>query len=110
VVLMHRGAVLAEGRPAAIASGLPGALVEVLAADRGAVRAALQADPGVATAAVFGVALHARVDRNPDTAEDHVRSVLQSAGLDAEIRVIRPTLEDAFLHLTARESQPAETQ
>jgi len=110
VVLIHRGAVLADDNPADIPDRMPGSVVEVTAVDRGAASATLRRADGVAEVAVFGVALHVRVDAPPDTAEDHVREALRSAGLDAELQVVRPTLEDAFLYLTSHEPQPAEAR
>jgi ABC-2 type transport system ATP-binding protein len=108
VVLIHHGVVLADDHPADIPDRIPGSVVQVTATRRGAVSDALRAADGVAEVAVFGVALHVRVDTLPDTAEDHVREILRSAGLDAELQVVRPTLEDAFLYLTRHEPQPAE--
>lgn len=108
VVLMHNGEVLADGRPARIPDRMPGTVVEVTAADRKAAAAALKSAPEPADVAVFGVALHVRVDAPPDRAEAQVRRLLTDAGIDAEVRVGRATLEDAFLYLTTHESQLAE--
>jgi len=109
VVLMHRGQVLADGRPAEIADRMPGSVVEVIPRDRNAAFAALRANPEVADVAVFGVALHARLDRDASGAAEHVRKVLGGSALDAEIDSIRPSLEDAFLYLTTRGIQLPET-
>jgi ABC-2 type transport system ATP-binding protein len=108
VVLIHRGAVLADDRPGDIPDLMPGSVVEVSAMGRSAAADALRAADGVAEVAVFGVALHARIDAPPDAAEGRVREILRAAGLDAELQVVRPTLEDAFLYLTRNEPQPAE--
>jgi ABC-2 type transport system ATP-binding protein len=108
VVLLHHGTVLADGRPADITDSLPGAVVEVTPVDRTAALDALDADPGISDVAVFGVALHARVDTTAADATGRVQRVLSAAGVEAEVRAVRPTLEDAFLHLTAHDGQPAE--
>jgi ABC-2 type transport system ATP-binding protein len=107
-VLLHHGRVLADGRPADITGRLPGAVVEVTPGDRTAAFDALDADPGIADVAVFGIALHARVDTPADVATNRVRRILSAAGVDAEVRAVQPTLEDAFLHLTAHDGQLAE--
>lgn len=108
VVLMHRGEVLADGRPAAIPDRMPGAVVEVTAADRKAAAAALGSATGPADVAVFGVALHVRVDAPPERAVAEVRRLLAEAGVEAEVRAVPATLEDAFLYLTTHESHLAE--
>ena len=53
-VLVHRGKVLADGRPADIPSRMPGSVVKVAADDRNAAFDTLEAAPGVADVAVFG--------------------------------------------------------
>jgi ABC-2 type transport system ATP-binding protein len=108
VVLMHRGRVLADGRPADIPVRMHGAVVEVAARDRGKAYDALGSASGIADVAVFGTSLHARIDSDPETAEDRVRQLLAAAGVDAEVRTIRPTLEDAFLYLTTHDNAFAE--
>jgi len=104
VVLMHRGEVLADGRPADIPSRMPGAVVKVTTRDRNAAFDALETAPGVADVAVFGTSLHARVDSTEEEAEERVRRLLDEAHVDAEVRVIRPSLEDAFLYLTTHDT------
>jgi ABC-2 type transport system ATP-binding protein len=100
VVLLHRGELLADDRPAAIPERVPGTVVEVSAADRQAAVAALAAAAGIAEVTVFGVALHVRVDAAAAPALERVREVLAAAGIAAETRTVRPSLEDAFLFLT----------
>lgn len=108
VVLMHHGRVLADGRPSEITDRMPGAVVEVTPTDRSAAFSVLDTDPGIAEVAVFGVALHARLDSGAEAAADRVRETLRTAGLDADVRTIRPSLEDAFLYLT-RSTTPVAT-
>ena len=108
VVLMHRGEVLADGRPAAIPDRMPGTVVAVVAADRSAAAAALEGVSEIADVAVFGVALHVRVDEAAERAQQRVRRLLAEAGVDAEVRAVPATLEDAFLYLTTHESHLAE--
>ena len=107
VVLMHEGRVLADERPAAVPALLPGTVVEVTTSDRTAATAALEASPEVVDVAVFGTTLHARLDGDGE-AVANVRDALAAAGIDAEVRSIRPGLEDAFLYLT-RSTAPAAT-
>jgi ABC-2 type transport system ATP-binding protein len=108
VVLMHRGEVLADGRPLEISRRMPGSIVEVGTPDRAAAVAALEAASRVSDVAIFGVKLHVVLDCPEDRAAHEARKILSSAGLEAELRVVRPTLEDAFLHLTTRHNSLAE--
>jgi ABC-2 type transport system ATP-binding protein len=108
VVLMHRGEVLADGRPTEIPRRMPGVVVEVVTSDRAAAFDAIGPASGVADIAVFGRSLHVRVDATDSDAERRVRELLESSGIDAEVRVIRPSLEDAFLYLTTDETSLAE--
>jgi len=108
VVLMHRGEVLADGRPADIPSRMPGTVVKVTARDRNAAFATLDTASGIADVAVFGTSLHARVDAAGGDAEERVRRLLDASNVNADLRVIRPSLEDAFLYLTTHDTAPTE--
>jgi len=109
VLLMHEGRVLVDGRPAAIRELLPGAVVEITAADRAAATAALASCREVVDVTVFGASLHARVE-GPGDPEAAVRAALLAAGVGhATLRTIRPGLEDAFLFLT-RSGPPQPSQ
>jgi len=110
VVLMHRGVVLADGRPVDIPDRMPGSVLEVTAADRNAAFDALDAEPGIADVAVFGFALHARIDTDAEAAAGLVRETLRAAGLGADVRAVRPSLEDAFLYLTRSTAQAATSE
>lgn len=108
VVLMHRGEVLADGRPADIPDRLPGTVVEVTTRERGAAFDVLEEAPDIADVAVFGTTLHARLEGDDEGAVDRVRRVLDQSDLDGELQVIRPSLEDAFLYLTTHDERLAE--
>jgi drug efflux transport system ATP-binding protein len=100
VVLMHAGRVVADGTPAALRDRLPGRIVEVVAASRAAVQAAVAPLPELADATVFGASVHVRllIDGGAD---ERVRAALETAGIvPDEVRATRASLEDVFLHLT----------
>jgi len=109
VLLLHEGRLLVDARPGAIPELLPGAVVEITNTDRAAATAALEASHQVVDVAVFGAALHARVEGASDP-EAMVREALASGGVtDATLRSVRPGLEDAFLFLTRSDpGQPAQ--
>ncbi len=104
VVLIHRGEVLADGRPSDIPSRMPGAVVKVTARDRNAAFDALDSASGVADVAVFGTSLHVRTETTDAEAEGWVRRLLDGSQVDADVRLIRPSLEDAFLYLTTHDT------
>lgn len=107
VVLMHDGLLLADERPARIPALMPGTVVEVTSSDRAATAAALRSDPAVVDVAVFGAALHARLEGAADPLAT-VRRALLAHDLEAvEIQLIPAGLEDAFLYLTRLAETPA---
>lgn len=108
VMLMHNGRVIADDRPRNIPDRVPGTMLEVSGPDRKSISAALEKDSRIKDITPFGVRLHVRLEGEPREAEDHVRTRLESASLKAEVRHIRPTLEDAFLYLTTDEPTFAE--
>jgi ABC-2 type transport system ATP-binding protein len=110
VVLMHAGRVLADGRPSEVLELMPGVVVEVTAYPRTEAFEALAADARVRDVAVFGTALHARLEGETDPMAV-VHSVLDARGVRAtEVRRVRPSLEDAFLYLTREAGRPAATE
>ncbi len=103
VLLLYAGRVLAEGHPAALAKLLPGRVVRVEGGERAAVAAALAGRPAIRDVAVFGAAVHARLETTAADAAAEVAAALAAAGLHGlEVREIAPSLEDTFLYLTAR--------
>ncbi len=101
VVLMHQGRVLADAPPAELRALLPGAIVEVAAEPRTVVAAALTGVAGVADVRPFAARFHVRL-ASSDGAVERVRAALERAGSAVEeVRLVPPTLEDTFLHLTS---------
>lgn len=103
LVLLHAGRVLAEGSPAALRAMLPGRIVRIEGGDRAAVSAALAGRPAVRDVAVFGAAVHARIEATAGEAARQVAAALDEAGLRGlGVRDVPPSLEDTFLYLTSR--------
>jgi ABC-2 type transport system ATP-binding protein len=103
LLLMHRGRIIAQGRPAALRA-LMTEPIYAFRTDR-APRAveALQHTEGVREAAMFGRDLHVVLD--PDHADpDRIQAVLAAAGHAVQgIERIEPSLEDVFVALVRRE-------
>lgn len=108
VMLMHQGRVIADDRPLEIPDRVSGVIVEVTDVDRGPALAALREHEDIAEVTIFGAALHARLEGPIDSAPGRVRTILKTAGLEAEVCEIRPTLEDTFLYLTTQTPSRAE--
>jgi ABC-2 type transport system ATP-binding protein len=100
VVLMHEGRVLADAPPATIPGMLAGAMLEVEAAPRGKVAAALRGIAGVLDVKPFAARFHVRVADAAGAAE-RVGAALAAAGITVTgVHPVQPGLEDTFLFLT----------
>jgi ABC-2 type transport system ATP-binding protein len=112
VVLMYAGRVLADAPPREIPAMAAGSLLEVEAAPRAAVPAALAGVDGVLAVAPFAARFHVRVAgaAAATAVAGRVRAALAAAGVTVTVlEPVEPGLEDAFLHLTReRADQPEE--
>ncbi len=102
VALMHAGRLLALDTVPKLKAAIPaGNLVEVSCPRAPQALAALEAVPGVSEAALFGDRLHALL-ADPALAVT-VAAELDGAGFaPATVRVLAPSLEDAFIHTISR--------
>lgn len=106
VLLMHEGAVLADGRPQEVTDLMPGTVIEVVATPRAAALGALSVVPGVVDVRVFGTTLHAHYIGEADPAIT-IREGLGTHDIDIESTTeIRAGLEDTFLYLTRSANAP----
>jgi ABC-2 type transport system ATP-binding protein len=99
VVLVRRGEVIASGTPQEVTDLFSRKLIEVKGAQRGVALARLRS---AATPALevhrFGDRLHVVYDAA--SGERAIREMLHD--LDVDVRAIPPSIEDTFVHLTAR--------
>ncbi|MCB9383555.1 MAG: ABC transporter ATP-binding protein [Bryobacterales bacterium] len=104
LALMHRGRMIALGPPQQLRQSLPDrALLALDSPDVIAAMHALEDEPAVLDAAVFGGGLHLAV-RDPEAAMPAVRKRLEQAGLAVErLEPIDPSMEDVFVALIERE-------
>ena len=102
--LIDRGRLIAVGSPAELKSGLlKGKIYEVETSDLLKGMETLQGAEEVLDTAVFGRALHVRLEEKTD-AESYLNPLLAAAGLETgTIRKIEPTLEDVFVALVGRD-------
>jgi ABC-2 type transport system ATP-binding protein len=102
--LIDRGRLIAVGSPAELKSRhLKGKIYEVETSDLLKGVESLRGAEQVLDTAVFGRALHVRLDEKTD-AEAYLTPLLVAAGLDTgKIRKIEPTLEDVFVALVGQD-------
>jgi ABC-2 type transport system ATP-binding protein len=102
--LIDRGRLIAVGSPAELKSRLlKGNIYEVETSDLLKGMESLQGAEEVLDTAVFGRALHVRLDEKSD-AEGYLVPLLAATGLEiGKIRRIEPTLEDVFVALVGRD-------
>jgi len=102
LALMNRARLIALDTPAGIRGMMREPLLEIATAQGPSVAQALQGQPGVVEAAMFGRAVHVAVEDAAVAAS--LPPFLASRGLAvAAVRPIRPSLEDVFVALVRRE-------
>jgi len=106
LTLIYSGRKIAEAAPRDLVTKvLTGQMLEVAGPPPQQVVEALRGRPGVRQAQIFGSVSHVLVDQSADAAE-LTRQLLAGAGWSGmSLRPIRPSLEDAFIHLIEQEDQ-----
>jgi ABC-2 type transport system ATP-binding protein len=101
VALLHNGRLMAVDAPAALQSGLRGALFEVLADAARPPVELLAGIPGVTDVQVFGDRAHVRfAETGTDAGLQSIQAALRRAGVRAlSVRPIPASLEDVFIDL-----------
>ena len=105
VAIIHAGRLAALGTIAELKQAFAGRpILEVRASQPVVAMRCLDAMPEVEKTSVFGTAVHAVLRRAPVRA-DAIEEQLRAAGIDAECRVVDPSLEDVFLDIVERSSR-----
>ncbi len=108
VLLMNRGRVIAQGRPAELRAEMSEPIWEIETSRAAEAVTALAGRNGVAEASLFGRAVHLVGASHLDS-EAEVRSVLAAAQVEASgIRRVAPSLEDVFVAHVRREGGAVE--
>jgi ABC-2 type transport system ATP-binding protein len=99
VAMLHEGKLLALDRPVNLRSTLPGAVMEVIAANRDRMTEVVERLPGVVEVQLFGERAHVRLQpESPFSDADGLRLALQRAGVNPEsVRRVPTSLEDVFI-------------
>ena len=99
VALLYEGRLLALDTPGALRAGLPGRIVEMIAADQVRAVSLAQKEPGVEDVQTFGERAHVRfAARAGAGAEARLASSFAAAGIAIRsLREVPPSLEDVFI-------------
>ena len=100
IAILDEGRLVADGTPAELTRALAGRTMGVRAAEPRRAQAALHAAHGVLSVAQIGNELRVLVEAGSDALQ--VQAQLRKAGIDAEVAVIEPNLEDVFVSATRR--------
>jgi ABC-2 type transport system ATP-binding protein len=103
LALMNRGRIIALDRPLALRTQMAEPILEVTADDASAAAQALQHQPGIVEAAMFGRAVHVVVE-DVAAAGAFIPPFLAARGVTCTgVRPVSPSLEDVFVSLVRRE-------
>jgi ABC-2 type transport system ATP-binding protein len=103
LALMNRGRIIALDRPPALRTQMAEPILEVTVDNASAAARALQHQPGIIEAAMFGRAVHVVVE-DVAAAEAFIPTLLSTHGIACTgIHPVRPSLEDVFVSLVRRE-------
>jgi ABC-2 type transport system ATP-binding protein len=105
VALMHEGRLITVGTPDEVKCLMPGALIEVRAAEPRQAVAFLRESLGAESVGLFGDRIHI-VAHDADAATAKAAETLRNAGLTVQsIRTVEPSLEDVFVSVLSREAE-----
>ncbi|MGB5106902.1 MAG: ABC transporter ATP-binding protein [Candidatus Zixiibacteriota bacterium] len=98
-MLMHKGAIIAEGVPAEIRGNFQQAVYELPLEQARAAKLLLETEPRFASVSLFGKSLHIATDRSVSSAD--VAALIRAQGVDsAQLRKIIPSFEDIYIGLS----------
>lgn len=99
LAILDRGRLVADGTPGELSAALAGRTVAVVTPQPRKAQRALAGLPGVLSVAQVGNDLRVLAGADGDMVA-RVRSALDDAGLQAEVAIVEPNLEDVFVDAT----------
>ncbi|WP_025916538.1 ABC transporter ATP-binding protein [Herminiimonas sp. CN] len=103
LALLHAGTMMYCDTPAGLKTRMPGAMLEIVAADPRRVRDAIRALPGVQDVLLVGIGVHVHVDGAERLSQ--IAAALATAGLAVTaIEEVAPSIEDLFVALLKHEN------
>jgi ABC-2 type transport system ATP-binding protein len=100
IAILDRGALVANGTPRQLMTGIDAAVLEIESERLPAARAVLDEIDGVLSVAQLGTRLHALVERALPEPDQTVRAALERAGVEAAVAITPANLEDVFVAAT----------
>jgi ABC-2 type transport system ATP-binding protein len=107
LAILDQGVLVANGTPDELTTRLAGRTLAVQAQQPRRAQQALVPVPGVLSVAQIGNTLRVLTAENGDAAQ-RVEAVLRAAGLQADVALSDPNLEDVFVAATHREDRERE--
>ena len=107
LAILDRGRLVADGTPAELTTALVGRTVRIVAPQPRKAQRALAGLPGVLSVAQVGNDLRVLAGADGDVVAS-VRKALADAGLQAEVAIVEPNLEDVFVDATRDRDDEAE--
>jgi ABC-2 type transport system ATP-binding protein len=97
LAILDRGMMAANGSPAELIAAMPARVVEVESDMPQLVHDALQQKPGVVSVTQLGIRIRVLIEKTVDQPVEYIRSLLNTAGIAAQVNPTRPNLEDVFV-------------
>ncbi len=102
LAILDRGRLVADGTPHELMATLPGMTLRVVSDHPAGLMQTLRQQTHVLGVAQIGASLRVLTDRKSDAAE-WLRSALGDAGVEADVEVTEPNLEDVFVAVTRKQ-------
>ena len=100
LAILDNGNKVADGEPAQLQSSIGMTVLEVNADSPGDAQKALRQHPDIVSVTQLGIRLRILVADDHDDPQSLVRSSLNEHGIQAEVHIIEPSLEDVFVAST----------
>ena len=95
--LLHKGRMILSGTPDEVKGHMSGALVEIRCNEPRQVLASLRESMASVAAGLFGAKIHLVLDGEAAQALSAVKEKLANLGVEAETKIVTPSLEDVFI-------------
>ena len=95
--LLHKGRMILSGTPDEVKGHMSGALVEIRCNEPRQVLATLRENMASVAAGLFGAKIHLVLDGEAAQALSAVKEKLANLGVEAETKIVTPSLEDVFI-------------
>ena len=106
LAILDRGRLVAEGAPRVLMDRIDAIVVEIDAHEPRAARRALQGQAIVRSVAQLGTRIHVLLEPGVPDAVDRIARLLRANHIDAQVEIVRASLEDVFVAATGYRTDP----